>query len=156
MPHHYQAQHAIAILGGDAVVGNALCLLLRGDSYHTRIIEEKPTRVVEELLDGVDVLLAPGLSNGPREAILSAMRAPPRRRRYRSSHSLPSWERYSMIRACPWRGQAALRSWCGRSRPYLPPLRAGKGRDRFRLYRRSRIDRASPVLSLCKLSRYSR
>ncbi len=65
----------VAILGG-AVVGRALMLLLRGLGYNAEFTEVYPTGPVEEPLDGVDVLLlAPGLSNDPREAFLSVMRS---------------------------------------------------------------------------------
>jgi len=64
----------IAILGADTVVGRALCALLEGSGYQTRPLDSYPTGVVDELLDGADLLLlAPRLDEGVREAFVGAM-----------------------------------------------------------------------------------
>jgi hypothetical protein len=64
----------IAILGADAVVGRALCALLEGSGYHTRPLNAYPTGVVDELLEGADLLLlAPRVDQGVLEAFLGAM-----------------------------------------------------------------------------------
>jgi hypothetical protein len=64
----------IAILGADTVVGRALCALLEGSGYQTRPIDAYPTGIVDELLEGADLLLlAPRLDQGVREAFVGAM-----------------------------------------------------------------------------------
>ena len=64
----------IAILGADTVVGRALCALLESSGYRTLPIEAHPTGVVDELLEGADLLLlAPRLDEEAREAFLGAM-----------------------------------------------------------------------------------
>jgi hypothetical protein len=69
-----QPTTTIAILGADTVVGCALCALLEGSGYRTTSIDAHPTGVVDELLDGVDLLLlAPRLDEGVRKAFLGAM-----------------------------------------------------------------------------------
>jgi hypothetical protein len=71
---HHPQPPTIAILGADTVVGRALCALLEGSGYHTRPLGAYPTGVVDELLDGADLLLlAPRLDQGVREAFLGAM-----------------------------------------------------------------------------------
>ena len=64
----------IAILGADTVVGRALCALLECSGYRTTPIDSHPTGVVDDLLDGVDLLLlTPRLDRGVREAFLGAL-----------------------------------------------------------------------------------
>jgi len=64
----------IAILGADTVVGGAICALLEGSGYRTTPIDTHPMGIVDELLDGADLLLlAPRLDEGTREAFLGAM-----------------------------------------------------------------------------------
>ena len=64
----------IAILGADTVVGRALCALLEGSGYHTTPLDSYPTGIVDELLDGADLLLlVPRLDEDVREAFLGAM-----------------------------------------------------------------------------------
>ena len=73
MQHHHQPT-TIAILGADTVVGSALCALLEGSGYRTTPIGSYPTGIVDELLDGADLLLlVPRLDEGEREAFLRAM-----------------------------------------------------------------------------------
>jgi hypothetical protein len=76
--HHYQPT-TIAILGSDTLAEDILARLLEHEGYNTRIIEAYPTGLVEELLEGVDVLLlAPGLNPDVRRAFLEAMRSTPK------------------------------------------------------------------------------
>jgi hypothetical protein len=72
--HHDQPKTTIAILGADTVVGSALCALLEDSGYRTTRLDSHPTGVVDELLDGADLLLlAPRLDEHAREAFLGAM-----------------------------------------------------------------------------------
>jgi len=72
--HHDQPGTTIAILGADTVVGGALCALLGAHGYRINPLDAHPTGVVDELLEGADLLLlAPRLEEGAREAILGAM-----------------------------------------------------------------------------------
>ena len=72
MLHHEPT--TIAILGADTVVGRALCALLEGSGYRTTPLDSYPTGIVDELLEGADLLLlAPRLDEGVREAFLGAM-----------------------------------------------------------------------------------
>lgn len=64
----------IVILGADTVVGRALSALLENSGYETRPLDTYPTGVVDEMLDGADLLLlAPRLDRGVREAFLGAI-----------------------------------------------------------------------------------
>jgi hypothetical protein len=72
--HHPQPTTTIAILGCDTVVGRSLSVLLEGSGYQTTLLEAYPTGVVDELLDGADLLLlTPRVDQGVREAFLGAM-----------------------------------------------------------------------------------
>jgi hypothetical protein len=72
--HDHQPTTTIAILGADTVVGSALCALLEGSGYLTTPLDSYPTGVVDDLLDGADLLLiAPRLDEDAREAFLGAM-----------------------------------------------------------------------------------
>ncbi len=74
----YDQPTTVAILGSDTLAEDILARLLRHEGYNTRIIEAYPTGLVEELLEGVDVLLlAPGLNPDVRTAFLKAMRGNP-------------------------------------------------------------------------------
>ena len=79
MLHHQPT--TIAILGSDTVVGNALRALLEGHGYRTAPIDSHPTGIVDELLEGADLLLlTPRLDEGVREAFVGAIgRSTPRR-----------------------------------------------------------------------------
>ena len=71
------APAAVLVLGGDAVVGRALELLLRSADCDIRFLAE-PSRVEPGLLDGFGLLLlAPGLSAGCREALLALVGVAP-------------------------------------------------------------------------------
>jgi hypothetical protein len=73
--HQQHLNTTIAILGSNKVVSNALSLLLKGVGYDTKLIEGDPAGLADGLLDGVDILLlAPGLSIGVRDALLSVVR----------------------------------------------------------------------------------
>jgi hypothetical protein len=70
---HYQTT-TISILGADTVVGSALRALLEGSGYKIIPLDAHPTGVVDELLEGADLLLlAPRLDEDAREAFLGAM-----------------------------------------------------------------------------------
>jgi hypothetical protein len=72
MPLHHLA--TVAILGADTVVGGALCALLGGHGYRISPLDSHPTGVVDELLEGADLLLlAPRLEEGASDAFLGAM-----------------------------------------------------------------------------------
>ena len=74
MQNYQQSATTIAILGADTVVGSALGALLGGHGYRIAPIDTHPTGVVDELLEGADLLLlAPRLDEGAREAFLGAM-----------------------------------------------------------------------------------
>jgi hypothetical protein len=71
--HHHQPT-TIAILGADTVVGRALCALLEDSGYQTRPLDAHPTGVVDELLEGANLLLlVPRVDEGVREAFVGAM-----------------------------------------------------------------------------------
>jgi len=64
----------VAVLGADTVVGRAICALLEGLGYQIAPIDSRPTEVVDELLEGANLLLlAPRLEEGAREAFLGAI-----------------------------------------------------------------------------------
>jgi hypothetical protein len=63
----------IAVLGADTVVGSALCALLGGCGFRIDPLETHPTGVVDELLEGANLLLlVPRLDEDAREAFLGA------------------------------------------------------------------------------------
>lgn len=63
----------IIVVGGDAVVGHALELLLRGSGYNARF-EALPTFAADGTpLDAGLILLAPGLDERGREAVLTSV-----------------------------------------------------------------------------------
>ena len=69
-----QPTATIAILGSDTVVGRALCVLLEGSGYQITLLDSYSTEVVDELLEGVHLLLLiPRVDEGVREAFLGAM-----------------------------------------------------------------------------------
>jgi hypothetical protein len=69
-----QPKTTIAILGSDTVVGRTLSVLLESHGYNTVLVDSYPTGVVDELLNGADLLLlVPSLDEGVREAFLGAM-----------------------------------------------------------------------------------
>jgi hypothetical protein len=69
-----QPTTTVAILGADTVVGRTLSLLLEGHGYKTTLLDSYPTGIVDELLEGADLLvLTPRVDQGVREAFLGAM-----------------------------------------------------------------------------------
>jgi hypothetical protein len=71
--HHLQPT-TIAILGCDTVVGRSISVLLEGSGYQITLLDSYPTGVVDELLEGADLLLlTPRVDQGVREAFLGAM-----------------------------------------------------------------------------------
>jgi hypothetical protein len=71
--HHLQPT-TIVILGCDTVVGRSLSVLLEGSGYQTTLLDSYPTGVVDELLEGADLLLlTPRVDEGVREAFVGAM-----------------------------------------------------------------------------------
>jgi hypothetical protein len=78
-PPHQQPPTTVAILGTNTAVNSALSLLLNGAGYNTRRVEKRDlSGLANGLLEGVDLLLfAPGLSNAPRETLLTIVRNNP-------------------------------------------------------------------------------
>jgi hypothetical protein len=79
-PEAGKSTTTIAILGADAVVENALALLLGVAGYSTKVLEEPPASAAnaEEQLAGVDLLLLPpSLREETQEGFLKAIEAPP-------------------------------------------------------------------------------
>jgi hypothetical protein len=71
---HHPRPITIAILGCDTVVGRSLSVLLEGSGYQTTLLDAYPTGVVNELLEGADLLiLTPRVDQSVREAFLGAM-----------------------------------------------------------------------------------
>jgi hypothetical protein len=71
---HHPQPPTIAILGCDTVVGRSLSVLLEGSGYQITLLDSHPTGVVDELLEGANLLLlAPRVDEGVREAFLGAM-----------------------------------------------------------------------------------
>jgi DNA-binding response OmpR family regulator len=79
VPHPpHQQPKTVAILGTNTAVNSALSLLLNGAGYDVRRIERDLPGLANGLLEGVDLLLlAPGITNGPREGILTTVRDNP-------------------------------------------------------------------------------
>ena len=92
MPHHIHQQRAtVAILGSSTLGEHVLAMLLEDEGYAAKLIKAPPTAAtttvllpeaeggsVEELLEGVDVVLlwpAPTLRDDAREAFVGAMRS---------------------------------------------------------------------------------
>ncbi len=68
----------IAILGPDTLAEDILVRLLEREGYAVRSLGAYPSGVVDELLDGADLLLlAPGLDSDVRGAFLETMRSAP-------------------------------------------------------------------------------
>ena len=68
----------VAILGPDTLAEDILVRLLEREGYAVRSLGAYPSGVVDELLDGADLLLlAPGLNSDVRRAFLETMRSTP-------------------------------------------------------------------------------
>jgi hypothetical protein len=78
MAHPRSSTTTVAILGADTLAEDILVRLLQEEGYDARLLDAYPTGGVNELLDGVDLLLlAPGLNPDVRRAFLGAMRSTP-------------------------------------------------------------------------------
>lgn len=69
----------IVVVGGDAVVGHALELLLRGSGYDARFEGLSTFAADGATLDAGLILLAPGLDERGRETVLTSVNATRRR-----------------------------------------------------------------------------
>ena len=68
----------VAILGPDTLSQDILARLLEREGYAVRSLGAYPSGVVDELLEGADLLLlAPGLNADVRRAFLETMRSTP-------------------------------------------------------------------------------
>lgn len=68
----------VVVMGGDAVVGQALALLLKSADYDVRFLPEEPlSGRAGSLSEAQLLLLAPGLSAERREAILALVSSEP-------------------------------------------------------------------------------
>ena len=68
----------IAILGANTLFDRILARLLRDEGYDTKLLKAHPSGHLDELLDGMDVLLlSPYLDTDVRWAFLEAMRSTP-------------------------------------------------------------------------------
>jgi hypothetical protein len=78
MTHPTSTSTTVAILGTDALAEDILAQLLEREGYAVKILGAYPTGIVDELLDGVDLLLlALGLDSDVRRAFLETMRSAP-------------------------------------------------------------------------------
>ena len=78
MPHPGSTSTTIVIVGADTLAEDILAKLLQDEGYTIRLHEALPTTIINELLDGADLLiLSPNLSNTMREAVLGAMKDAP-------------------------------------------------------------------------------
>ena len=72
--YHHQPPTVVAILGTHTLSEDILARLLEHEGYHVRHLEAPPTGLMDELHEGVDVLLlAPVLHTEVREGFLAAM-----------------------------------------------------------------------------------
>ena len=80
MTHPDSTSTTVAILGTDTLAEGILARLLEREGYATRNLEASyPMRIVDELLEGVDLLLlTPGLSPDVRGGFLKAMGSSPK------------------------------------------------------------------------------
>jgi hypothetical protein len=72
----FQQPTTVGILVADMLVEYSLVWLLRKEGYDARKLGTYPADFIDELLDGVDVLLlTPGQRDGVREGHLEAIRS---------------------------------------------------------------------------------
>ena len=72
---NHQQPTTVAILGSNTLVDRILARLLKEEGYDTKLLEAHPSGLIDELLDGVDVLLlSPYLDPDVRWDFLEAMR----------------------------------------------------------------------------------
>ena len=73
--------YVVATMGANTMVESALAQLPEGEGYSIRLLKSSSTVVVEEQLDGLDlVVLSPGLTSSACEALLGALRSTPQSR----------------------------------------------------------------------------
>ncbi|HZF58592.1 MAG TPA: hypothetical protein VEZ19_08965 [Rubrobacter sp.] len=78
MPPPTSPTTTVAILGADTLAEDILAKLLREAGYSTRLLEAHPAGLVDQWLDGADVLLlTPGLDDDVRRSFLEATRSIP-------------------------------------------------------------------------------
>jgi hypothetical protein len=76
--NQHQQPTAVAILGANTLLDRVLVRLLKNEGYDTRLLEAPPSGLIDELLDGVDVLLlSPYLDADERWGLLNALRSTP-------------------------------------------------------------------------------
>lgn len=76
--HHKDTKTVVAILGTGTLSEMNLAQLLREEGYDTRLLEAQHTGLIEEWLDGADVLLIPGQEDDRHTAsLLRTMRSIP-------------------------------------------------------------------------------
>ena len=79
MTHPTRSPTTVVIVGTDGLAEDILARLLEREGYFVRHLGAHPTGLIEESLDGVDVLLlAPGLDAEVREGFMEAMRGAPK------------------------------------------------------------------------------
>lgn len=100
------ATATIVVVGGDAVVGHALELLLRGSGYDARFEALSTFDAKGVPLDAELILLAPGLDERDRGTVLTSVDAD----QGGNNLSLPVVELVPATKACPKEGHAFL-SW---------------------------------------------
>src|SRR5215208_6263853 len=101
----HQPTTTVAIIGANTVVERALAQLLEGEGYSISLLKSSSTGVVEEQLDGVDlVVLSPGLTSGVCEALLGTLRSTPQRRT--ASPRIPVIALCITMREAPLDGEA--------------------------------------------------
>jgi hypothetical protein len=74
----HQQPKKVAILGINTLLDRILARLLKREGYDTKLLKAYPTGHIDQLLDGVDVLLlSPYLDAAVRGAFLDALRSTP-------------------------------------------------------------------------------
>ncbi len=90
MRHQHQKSTTVAILGANTLLDRILARLLEDEGYDTKLLNVCPTGHIDELLDGVDVLLlSPYLDADVRGAFLNALKSTPEAARRVPVLSLP-------------------------------------------------------------------
>lgn len=113
----------IIVVGGDAVVGHALELLLRGSGYDTRFEALSTFAADGTPLDAGLILLAPGLDERGRETVLASVDAA------RRGGGLPVVELVPATASRPGEGHVLL-PWPCRTEDLEIEVEAALSRDR--------------------------
>lgn len=92
----------VVVVGGDSIVGNALKLLLRGSGYAARFEVARSFDARRVIQEADLVLLAPGLQEWDREAVLSSVETA------RPQEGLPVLELVSVTDYRPEEGHALV------------------------------------------------